>query len=120
MAASMIPAPGSELGPCESCEHRDCALSRSMAAAECAICHREIGYETRFYREGETSWHAVCIEELEASESEPEDTMPSCAECGSYTVTPTTEPDSDGFCEYRCDDCGEYFVGEARASGNER
>jgi transposase-like protein len=37
---------------------------------------------------------------------------PSCPNCGSYAVTPTTAP-VDGQCEYRCDDCGEYFVAEA-------
>jgi len=36
----------------------------------------------------------------------------SCPNCGSYSVTPTTPP-HDGKCEYRCDDCGEYFVGDA-------
>ena len=36
----------------------------------------------------------------------------SCPACGSYSVTPTTPP-HDGKCEYRCDDCGEYFVDKA-------
>ena len=35
----------------------------------------------------------------------------SCSHCGSYAVTATT-PAVDGQNEYRCDDCGEYFVGE--------
>ena len=34
----------------------------------------------------------------------------SCPECGSYSVYPTTQPDEDGYVEYRCDDCGHYFV----------
>ena len=38
----------------------------------------------------------------------------SCPECGSYAVTPTTRI-SDGRCEYRCDDCGHYFVDKAIA-----
>ena len=39
-----------------------------------------------------------------------DDNRPVCPECGSYAVWPTTEPDSEDECEYRCDDCGEYFV----------
>ncbi len=40
----------------------------------------------------------------------------SCPECGSYAITPTTKP-GDGQCEYRCDDCGHYFVDQAAATG---
>jgi len=39
--------------------------------------------------------------------------LASCPNCGSYSVTPTTPP-HDGKCEYRCDDCGEYFVDNAQ------
>jgi len=35
--------------------------------------------------------------------------IPSCPECGSYAISPTTEPE-DNLVEYRCDDCGHYFV----------
>lgn len=35
----------------------------------------------------------------------------SCPECGSYGVRPTMPPDDRGDCEFRCEDCGEYFVG---------
>ena len=38
----------------------------------------------------------------------------SCPECGSYAVTPTTQP-PDVWCEYHCDDCGHYFVDVAQA-----
>ena len=38
----------------------------------------------------------------------------SCGLCGSYSVTPTTTTPHDGLCEYRCDDCGEYFVDKAQ------
>jgi hypothetical protein len=44
------------------------------------------------------------------------DNRASCPECGSYAVTVTLQPDpddEDNFCEYRCDDCGHYFVAEA-------
>jgi hypothetical protein len=95
MAASTLPEPGKvvrgeEIGPCKDvCEHTDCATTRRMAAADCAICGKPIGYETRFYNsnpEDNLRWfgnrispcgpmvdtggpknvqlvHAVCIEE---------------------------------------------------------
>lgn len=37
----------------------------------------------------------------------------SCPECGRYAVTATGDPDEDGLVEYRCDDCGHYFVDKA-------
>ena len=33
-----------------------------------------------------------------------------CPNCGSEEVTPTSEPDEEGICEYHCDECGEYFT----------
>ena len=33
-----------------------------------------------------------------------------CPECGSYALVSTDEPDEDGLVEYRCSDCGHYFV----------
>lgn len=41
------------------------------------------------------------------------DNAPSCPICGSYEVQQTRQPDLDGFCEYHCDSCGQYFVAEA-------
>lgn len=39
------------------------------------------------------------------------DELASCPHCGSYAVVPTSKPDEEtGLCEYRCEDCGEYFV----------
>ena len=38
----------------------------------------------------------------------------SCPECSSLAIQPTDEPDEDGFVEYRCTDCGHYFVDEAQ------
>ncbi len=50
MAASRLPAPGTDLGPClPSCKHTDCAATRMMAADRCAHCKQEIGYDRRFY-----------------------------------------------------------------------
>ena len=39
-----------------------------------------------------------------------------CPYCDSEDVWPVTEPDGNGQCEYRCNDCGEYFVDDAEGS----
>ena len=63
MAAGIIPPPGSKYGPClETCEHRDCRLTRDMAATVCSFCSDAIGYETRFYRHDGTIAHTLCVE----------------------------------------------------------
>ncbi len=50
MAASILPKPGTEVGPCISlCKHKDCAETRRMAEAECSCCGKPIGYDVRFY-----------------------------------------------------------------------
>lgn len=50
MAASALAKPGTDAGPCNGvCEHRDCAITRGMAEADCAICGEKIGYDVRFY-----------------------------------------------------------------------
>lgn len=56
MSASVLPAPGTKLGPCvvdvvrgETCVHRDCAATRAIAAAACVHCDSFIGYGVRFY-----------------------------------------------------------------------
>lgn len=36
-----------------------------------------------------------------------------CPECGSPNICPTGTPDEDGLVEYRCLDCGHYFVDDA-------
>ena len=68
MAATSIPAPGTDYGPCEAARaHRDCAGSRRMAAVVCPFCEKPIGYETRLYNEGAPGSyelaHALCLEE---------------------------------------------------------
>lgn len=46
----------------------------------------------------------------EAHEREPGDTV-SCPDCGNFSdVRPMTEYDEFGMREYRCGQCGEYFV----------
>jgi hypothetical protein len=64
MAASTIPAPGTDLGPCidEQCGHTDCAASRQQAAALCRWCAKPIGYETRWYTVVGGQAHAECEE----------------------------------------------------------
>ena len=66
MAALGLSAPGTEYGPCiEDCAHEDCAQTRRMAACVCRICDQPIGYDDRFFREGEGGWdhlvHATCL-----------------------------------------------------------
>ena len=68
MAASFLSAPGTEYGPCvEPCAHTDCAHTRRMAAALCPFCDEPIGYERRYYNDGEPGGldlvHAVCLED---------------------------------------------------------
>ena len=53
-------------------------------------------------------------DEDDMEDNDTKDEMVSCPECGSYSVTPTTRP-AQGQCEYRCDDCGHYFVDKATA-----
>lgn len=53
MAASAIPAPGTEYGPCvdEACGHIDCAVNRKAAAGTCRICKQPVGFGVRLYDE---------------------------------------------------------------------
>lgn len=68
MAPGQLPKPGTEPGPCvPTCDHRDCAATRRMAAALCVHCSKTIGYETSFYNvtpDGEPAWsklaHFAC------------------------------------------------------------
>ena len=53
MAAGILPAPGTENGPCEErCSHSDCATSRAMAKVVCHYCGEPIGYDRGFYSVG--------------------------------------------------------------------
>lgn len=81
MAAGMLASPGTEYGPCENdCDHRDCTATRKMAATVCRICKVQIGYDRRFYSEGDPVQmvrrglvHAVCLhEEIEGLEAQAE------------------------------------------------
>ena len=63
MAASVLPQPGTKLGPCKRCEHIDCKETRQMAETLCAYCQQRIAYSTRFYRLPSSSLvHAHCHE----------------------------------------------------------
>ena len=71
MGWSLLPKPGTKVGPCvDECEHIDCAKTRAMAESKCSICGEEIGYEQGFYAEdGERGElvHAVCAQEKASS-----------------------------------------------------
>ena len=43
--------------------------------------------------------------------------MIECPECASTNVWPMTTEDAEGFVEYRCSDCGHYFVEESTIDG---
>lgn len=66
MAAGILPAPGTKVGPCKGkCSHRDCAKTKDDASAECRFCAKPIGYGVGFFRSrlsGELA-HAFCFEE---------------------------------------------------------
>jgi len=68
MAYSILPAPGTELGPCETnCQHRDCAETRRMAETRCFICGEPIGYDQAFLNDshkGRGLYHFRCEDEL--------------------------------------------------------
>ena len=69
MAASIIPKPGSKLGPCKRCEHIDCRELRTMAESLCHVCHKPIGYGVRYYRHddfGGAYDHAICVEDQQS------------------------------------------------------
>jgi hypothetical protein len=70
MAASRLSKPGTEYGPCESCEHIDCLQTRNMARKQCHYCEQEIGFDNRFYQlEDKSLVHADCHEfAIEAGE----------------------------------------------------
>jgi hypothetical protein len=74
MAAGSISEPGSIFGPCkEECTHPDCLATKTMAASWCAICFKEIGYNTRFYQQQgrETVYvHALCLEKAIAKQAD--------------------------------------------------
>lgn len=62
MATALIPAVGSEYGPCERCSHIDCAAIREMARSICPICEIPMGYGTHYYEENGSPVHAECYE----------------------------------------------------------
>ncbi len=65
MAAGVLPKPGTKLGPCKSCGHRDCEQMRIESSAPCRFCQKPICYDVRFYRSalsGDLA-HATCLED---------------------------------------------------------
>lgn len=65
-AGVMPPETGGEFSPCEECSHVDCAALRKRARRVCHLCLMVIGWDVRFYDEGERreerSVHALCEE----------------------------------------------------------
>ncbi len=59
----------------------------------------------------ESCMRAVGSEETHMTE--PSNDRP-CPECGNYETQPTGKPDDEGQVEFRCADCGEYFVDKTR------
>ena len=64
MAAGVLPKPGTDYGPCvSSCVHIDCKATREDAGSTCRFCLNDIGYDRRFFREGNGLVHASCLED---------------------------------------------------------
>jgi hypothetical protein len=72
MACSVIPKPGSKLGPCKGgCHHVDCRQTIRDAQTVCWFCLKPIGYERAYFR-SQALWsaervsgylaHADCME----------------------------------------------------------
>jgi hypothetical protein len=54
--------PGIHGGTCNyDCEHASCKNQRELLKRECRLCGATIGYETRFFDEGETLVHEQCL-----------------------------------------------------------
>lgn len=72
MAAGQLSKPGTRLGPCKRCEHKDCKESIAMASALCRFCAKAIGYDTPFFegRFEDVIAHASCLEQaVEANDA---------------------------------------------------
>lgn len=51
------PEPGHRFGPCSvSCDHRQCARQRALAARTCKRCGSPIGFQTPHLRDPEPSY----------------------------------------------------------------
>lgn len=64
MAAGILPAPGTKVGPCRGkCGHVDCNETRERAASKCLYCGEPVGFRIRCYQHGDYTVHARCHEE---------------------------------------------------------
>lgn len=64
MAAGILPAPGTEVGPCvKKCRHIDCQETRERAASRCLYCRKPVGFDVLVYQHGDYTVHARCHEE---------------------------------------------------------
>lgn len=51
MAASILPVPGTKLGPCKAkCKHIDCAETRAIAAEPCRFCNKPLGFGSAWFK----------------------------------------------------------------------
>lgn len=66
MAAGILPAPGTKVGPCvKLCSHVDCNRTKTDSQMPCRFCRQPIGYGARFIRarlSGELA-HEACAED---------------------------------------------------------
>lgn len=70
MAWSIVPRPGTKVGPCKGeCQHTDCAATRKLAATICRYCQQEIGYGGKYTMEAGEPVHFICLVEHVESES---------------------------------------------------
>lgn len=72
MAVGYLAEPGSKYGPCKrGCSHVDCMATRWMAATDCGLCSKPIGYNTGYFQHGEKGLeHSLCsYEAVEARQS---------------------------------------------------
>jgi hypothetical protein len=64
MAAGILAAPGTKVGPCRGkCQHIDCNETRERAESRCIYCREKVGYRVRVYQHGDYTVHARCHEE---------------------------------------------------------
>jgi hypothetical protein len=63
MTYSVIPRPGSRLGPCVPvCRHRDCLENREQALWACFLCHHPLGFEVAWtIADDEYPVHIDCL-----------------------------------------------------------
>lgn len=62
MAAGIMPKIGEPVTCDGPCKHRDCKLTRELAATPCSICDKIIRAGARYYLRDNKPVHASCVE----------------------------------------------------------